>query len=192
MGEQVRQAREAEAEPHPNPNPRPNQVSLNPRPNQVSLNPRPNQVSLAQKLDEAGVAPLMLVAPHPTRLVPRDRANGRRRSRAHHAGRNVSCLASQALRDAVCAMAAALTTTVVINPVDVVRVRLYSQPILEDGRGALYRGGLDCFAKVAATESPAALWKGVSAAFLRIGPHQTLTFVIIGWLQRQLGGGLEG
>ena len=39
--------REAEAEPHPSPS------------------PRPNQVSLAHKLDEVGVAPLLLVAPPP-------------------------------------------------------------------------------------------------------------------------------
>ena len=49
-----------------------------------------------------------------------------------------------------------------------------------------YRGVLDCVRRVAAAEGVGAFWKGSLAAFLRIGPHQTLTFVIIGWLQRRL------
>eukprot|EP00966_Prymnesium_polylepis_P177639 4114036-Prymnesium_polylepis.1 len=81
-------------------------------------------------------------------------------------------------------MAAALTTTVAINPIDVVRVRLYSQPTRADGAGALYAGSLDCARKVVGAEGVRALWKGVSAAFLRIGPHTVLTFTFIGVMRR--------
>ena len=47
-----------------------------------------------------------------------------------------------------------------------------------------YSGILDCARRVAATEGIAGFWKGSFASFLRIGPHQTLTFVLIGLLQR--------
>ena len=81
-------------------------------------------------------------------------------------------------------MAAAVVTTVSINPIDVIRVRLYSQPMLAGGHGSLYNGSLDCLRKVAAKEGVLALWKGVSAAFLRIGPHTVLTFTFIGAMRR--------
>ncbi|KAL1508505.1 hypothetical protein AB1Y20_004606 [Prymnesium parvum] len=93
-------------------------------------------------------------------------------------------VASKASRDAACAMVAAGMTTVAINPIDVVRVRLYSQPTLPNGAGALYRGSFHCFYQIASTEGLLALWKGVGAAFLRIGPHTVLTFTFIGALRR--------
>jgi hypothetical protein len=47
-----------------------------------------------------------------------------------------------------------------------------------------YRSVAHCAQRVWMTEGPLAFWKGSSAAFLRIGPHQTLTFVFIGLLRR--------
>ena len=84
----------------------------------------------------------------------------------------------------MCAFAAAVASTISINPLDVVKVRLYSQPMRPDGRGSLYDGSLHCLRKVVATEGVLALWKGVSAAFLRIGPHTVLTFTFIGAMRR--------
>lgn len=77
-----------------------------------------------------------------------------------------------------------MMTTLAINPIDVVRVRLYSQPTLPSGRGRLYEGSWDCLKKIMGTEGVLALWKGVDANFLRIGPHTVLTFTFIGALRR--------
>ena len=119
--------------------------------------------------------------------------------------------------------------TVTINPIDLVRTRLFSQPpslpppppprstalpspapppstppppaampppqppptpspALSAATTAAprYLHAFDCARRVAAAEGVGAFWKGSFAAFLRIGPHQTLTFVIIGWMQRHL------
>lgn len=107
--------------------------------------------------------------------------------------------------------------TVTINPIDLVRTRLFSQPpsllpasstpplssaspsapppltppptsttMTAAATAPRYRGVLDCARRVAAAEGVGAFWKGSFAAFLRIGPHQTLTFVIIGFLRRHL------
>jgi solute carrier family 25 protein 34/35 len=96
-----------------------------------------------------------------------------------------------ALRDASCALCAALAVAVSINPIDLVRTRLFSQPPsssaalgVSSAAAPRYEGALDCVRRVAATEGIRGFWKGTWPAFLRIGPHQTLTFVLIGWLQR--------
>lgn len=145
--------------------------------------------------------------------------------------------ARPAVRDAACALAAAVVVTVVINPIDLVRTRLFSQPpslpppslppppplsaalppsasppstppppaamppppspptplprsslttTAAAAAAPRYLGAFDCARRVAVAEGVGAFWKGSFAAFLRIGPHQTLTFVIIGWLQRHL------
>jgi solute carrier family 25 protein 34/35 len=86
------------------------------------------------------------------------------------------------LRDTLCALGSAAATTFAINPLDLIRTRLYAQP----AEGSLYRGVLHCAWRVGSTEGLLAFWKGSSANFLRIGPHQTLTFVIIGLMRRML------
>ena len=132
-----------------------------------------------------------------------------------------------------CAPCASLRhqVTVTINPIDLVRTRLFSQPpslppppppsaalppsatppstppppaamppppppptplprssltTTAAAAAPRYLGAFDCARRVAVAEGVGAFWKGSFAAFLRIGPHQTLTFVIIGWLQRHL------
>ena len=64
-----------------------------------------------------------------------------------------------AASDAVCALAAGGATVAVINPVDVVRTRLYSQPLDSSGAGTLYRGATDCVGKILAVEGPLAFYK---------------------------------
>lgn len=64
-----------------------------------------------------------------------------------------------AASDAVCALAAGGATVAVINPVDVVRTRLYSQPLDSSGAGTLYRGAADCVGKILAVEGPLAFYK---------------------------------
>ena len=93
-------------------------------------------------------------------------------------------------RDASCALAASVVVTLIINPMDLVRTRLFAQP--DSGRaasggatpGRLYNGALHCIWRVASVEGPLAFWKGATAAFWRVGPHQTLTFVLLGQLRR--------
>lgn len=131
--------------------------------------------------------------------------------------------ARPAVRDAACALAAAVVVTITINPIDLVKTRLFSQPpslpppprlsaalppsatppstppppppptaprssltTTAAAAAPRYLGAFDCARRVAAAEGVGAFWKGSFAAFLRIGPHQTLTFVIIGFLQRHL------
>lgn len=115
-----------------------------------------------------------------------------------------------ALRDGACALAASAVVVVAINPLDLVRVRLFSQPttttaqvervvkaggtIAGSGAGTAgivpaavvvrYGGILDCITRVAATEGLQGFFKGTLASFLRIGPHQMLTFVLLGAMQR--------
>ena len=86
--------------------------------------------------------------------------------------------------DAFCALAAGAATVAVINPIDVVRTRLYSQPLDAAGHGTLYSGALDAARKIVTIEGAPAFYKGASAHFLRVGPHTMLTFVFIGLLRR--------
>ena len=101
--------------------------------------------------------------------------------------------ARPALRDAVCAVCASAVVVAVINPIDLVRTRLFSQQVVRGGgqRGTdtrpvsvQYSGVVDCARRVGATEGVLGFWKGAFACFLRIGPHQTMTFVLIGVMQR--------
>ncbi|KAL7750641.1 Mitochondrial oxaloacetate carrier protein [Sorochytrium milnesiophthora] len=74
-----------------------------------------------------------------------------------------------------------------MNPFDVVATRLYNQPVQSTPqsagnspvkpKGLLYSGPVDCFAKTIRTEGVAGLYKGLTAHWLRIGPHTVLTLV---------------
>jgi solute carrier family 25 protein 34/35 len=89
--------------------------------------------------------------------------------------------------DAFCAFFAATACVAVINPVDVVRTRLYSQPLDEAGAGKLYAGAVDAVRKIVAIEGPLAFYKGVTAHFIRVGPHVVITFMFINSLKRLCG-----
>lgn len=78
---------------------------------------------------------------------------------------------------------AALLATLTMNPIDVVRTRLYNQP----NSNKLYDGAIDCVLKIIKRESPLALWKGTVSHFLRIGPHTTITFFFMENIRSLLG-----
>ncbi|KAJ3092352.1 Mitochondrial oxaloacetate carrier protein [Quaeritorhiza haematococci] len=72
-----------------------------------------------------------------------------------------------------------------MNPFDVASTRMYNQKVSPDGKhGSLYKNGLDCIVKTVKTEGFAALYKGFSAHYLRIGPHTILTFVFLEQLKK--------
>lgn len=88
------------------------------------------------------------------------------------------------LSDGISALGAGAANVATINPVDVLRTRLYSQPLDANGRGVLYDGAIDAAIKIFRIEGPLAFYKGATAHFLRVGPHTCLTFVFIGLMRR--------
>jgi solute carrier family 25 protein 34/35 len=90
--------------------------------------------------------------------------------------------------DARCHIAASMLTGVVTvtaaNPFDVVRTRMYAQQSERGQGGVVYRGVIDCFAKVLRAEGIHGLYKGWASHWLRLGPHTVLTFTFWEALQR--------
>ena len=76
--------------------------------------------------------------------------------------------------------------TFAINPMDVIRTRVYNQPRDTSGVGLLYAGVQDALGKIVRSEGVAALYKGLVAHFARVGPYTVLSFTFIGELQRLL------
>lgn len=95
-------------------------------------------------------------------------------------------LPNVAIADASAALLAGAACVVVINPTDVLRTRLYSQPITSCGQPVLYKGVVDCTRQVVATEGFQGLYKGAMANFYRMGPHWVLSLTIVGWMKRAL------
>jgi hypothetical protein len=88
-----------------------------------------------------------------------------------------------AILDMVCGLSSGAISCVFMNPIDVVRTRFYNQPY-NNGKGELYKSGIDATQKIWANEGPKAFYKGFITHFLRIGPHFCLTFVFLGMLRR--------
>ncbi|XP_066296675.1 solute carrier family 25 member 35-like [Branchiostoma lanceolatum] len=83
------------------------------------------------------------------------------------------------------AMVCSVAVVTFMTPFDVVSVRLYNQPVDVRGKGTLYRGLLDCFAKIFRKEGLWGLYKGAAASYFCLGPHIILGMVF--WDQlRQL------
>ena len=59
-----------------------------------------------------------------------------------------------------CSLASAAVSVALVNPVDVLRTRLFNQPFGPSGDGLWYRSGWDAGRKVVAKEGPLALYKG--------------------------------
>ncbi|XP_004521956.1 solute carrier family 25 member 35 [Ceratitis capitata] len=64
-----------------------------------------------------------------------------------------------------------------MTPSDVVMTRLYNQGLDASGKGLLYKGWLDCFAKTVRTESIYGLYKGFFANYVRLVPHSALVLL---------------
>ncbi|KAF9081454.1 Mitochondrial oxaloacetate carrier protein [Mortierella sp. GBA35] len=83
--------------------------------------------------------------------------------------------------DMVSSLASAFVSVVVMNPMDVVRIRLYNRSSQSSSQTTM-----QSVRHILTTEGPLAFYKGFSTHFLRIGPHFTLTFVFLGMLKRQI------
>ncbi|KAB0789996.1 hypothetical protein PPYR_12301 [Photinus pyralis] len=64
-----------------------------------------------------------------------------------------------------------------MQPFDLVSTRLYNQPVDEIGTGLLYKNIPDCFRKIWKTEGVFGFYKGLTAHYMRLGPHGALTLV---------------
>ncbi|XP_064459710.1 solute carrier family 25 member 35-like [Ornithodoros turicata] len=72
-----------------------------------------------------------------------------------------------------------------MTPFDVCCTRLYNQPTDPRGKGLLYTGIVDCFLKIFRTEGFMGFYKGVTASFLRLGPHTVLSLVFWSELRKE-------
>ncbi|XP_037068463.1 solute carrier family 25 member 35-like [Pollicipes pollicipes] len=63
---------------------------------------------------------------------------------------------------------------ILMTPFDVIATRLYNQGVDASGRGLQYRGYGDCVLKILRSEGPRGFYKGVTANWLRVGPHSVL------------------
>jgi len=81
--------------------------------------------------------------------------------------------------DMLCAMIASFISTACLNPVDVVRMRLYNQTYSTDGVGKLYATAGDAVLKILAKEGPGAFFKGFTANYAFRGPQYVINFSIL-------------
>ncbi|KAL0482696.1 hypothetical protein AKO1_014374 [Acrasis kona] len=90
----------------------------------------------------------------------------------------------KALIDALCGVFSCLVTVVVMNPIDVIRTRLFNQPRCKSNIDThpdytVYRSARQAFGQVIKNEGWSGLYKGFTAHFLRLGPQLILTFVLM-------------
>jgi hypothetical protein len=92
-------------------------------------------------------------------------------------------------RDASCALVGAIAGVMVMNPIDVIRTRMYNQPA-GPHTVALYPDTsiLATARQIARSEGVLSFWKGGVAHCTRVGPHTTLTFVLIAWMKKRFYG----
>lgn len=91
--------------------------------------------------------------------------------------------------DALCSCTSSFVAVSLMNPVDVVRTRVYNQPSLPAGASAVtnnsyYHGGIDAMVKIVKYEGVGALYKGFTTNFMRLAPHFTLTFLFLEQMRR--------
>ncbi|CAF1411471.1 unnamed protein product, partial [Adineta steineri] len=84
---------------------------------------------------------------------------------------------------AVSSLIAALVTTIVSLPIDIVKTRYQNMKIIQ-GKPE-YTGILDVFQRIFRQEGVLSFWKGFTPYFYRIGPHTILSFIFIEQLNIQ-------
>eukprot|EP00419_Tripos_fusus_P008377 CAMPEP_0172674520 /NCGR_PEP_ID=MMETSP1074-20121228/12778_1 /TAXON_ID=2916 /ORGANISM="Ceratium fusus, Strain PA161109" /LENGTH=277 /DNA_ID=CAMNT_0013491931 /DNA_START=205 /DNA_END=1038 /DNA_ORIENTATION=+ len=91
------------------------------------------------------------------------------------------------LLHACTAFVSGLTSTLASSPFDVVKSRVMGQPVDATGRGVLYSGMLDCFAKLIRREGPLSLYRGFWPNFGRVVPRVTIVFIVLEQLKANFG-----
>lgn len=81
--------------------------------------------------------------------------------------------------DIPCALASGFLAAIAMNPIDVTRTRLMTQP-----SPPIYRNAFHAVAEIMKNEGPTAFFKGFVPSFLRIGPHFVLTFLLLEQMRR--------
>jgi solute carrier family 25 protein 34/35 len=71
----------------------------------------------------------------------------------------------------VCSLASAAVSVACVNPVDVVRTRVFNQPVGPDGVGLRYSGGVDAALQLVRAEGPLAFYKGAGAHYAVSAPR---------------------
>ena len=92
---------------------------------------------------------------------------------------NLGADASAAMTHICCALASAAVSVAIVNPVDVIRTRIYNAP-----KDQLYTSGLDAARQLVQSEGVVAFYKGSLTHFLRLGPHMVLVFGILEQLKK--------
>jgi len=85
------------------------------------------------------------------------------------------------------ALVSGFVATVASSPFDVVKSRVMGQPVDASGKGTLYSGMINCFAKTARQEGPLALYRGFWPNFGRVVPRVTIVFIVMEQLKARFG-----
>ncbi|XP_056641905.1 solute carrier family 25 member 35-like [Diorhabda sublineata] len=91
--------------------------------------------------------------------------------------RNIVFAKNPVLTSFVASIAGGLAQCILMNPLDLVSVRLYNQGIDKHGKGLLYNGIIDAFIKIGRKEGILGFYKGVTASYMRLAPHSALCLV---------------
>ncbi|XP_017479307.1 PREDICTED: solute carrier family 25 member 35-like [Rhagoletis zephyria] len=91
--------------------------------------------------------------------------------------RDHNVVVQPALNSLCAGFIAGCVSAVAMTPPDVIMTRLYNQGLDANGKGLMYRGWLDCFAKTARAEGLYGLYKGFWGIYLRFVPHSALSLV---------------
>ncbi|KAF5306197.1 hypothetical protein FQR65_LT07474 [Abscondita terminalis] len=90
---------------------------------------------------------------------------------------------SPTLRTLTASIIGGILQVISMTPFDLVSTRLYNQPVDSNGKGVLYKNIPDCFKKIWTTEGFRGFYKGVTANYMRLGPHGALTLVFWDYLK---------
>ena len=85
--------------------------------------------------------------------------------------------------DIIASTVASFVGILVMNPLDVVRTRLYNQP---GGEARLYLSVGHAVRRIVETEGVTAFWKGCLSHYLRVGPHTVGVLCLSQFLKRKL------
>eukprot|EP00741_Cyanophora_paradoxa_P006673 tig00001030_g6454.t1 len=86
--------------------------------------------------------------------------------------------------DMASAFVCSFTAIAILNPVDIVRARLYGQPVGPDGKGTMFKGPLDAFWKTLLHEGPAGFYAGIGSSLLTSAPDRMAMYTTVEQLQR--------